>query len=114
MPMDQRADGASAPALAGNAFGNTSPATTSEGVARPEGAMQPHPIPHPGVLLTAQTFRQFAPRAKPDLIAIIADKGNEVLARFGINSRSRSLIGISRWLAMTLNWFTAISNTGPE
>ena len=37
MPMDQRADGASAPALAGNAFGNTSPATTSEGVARPEG-----------------------------------------------------------------------------
>lgn len=95
MPMDQRADGASAPALAGNAFGNTSPATTSEGapqpVARPEGAMQPPPIPRPGVLLTAQTFRQFAPRAKPDLIAIIADKGNEVLARFGINTNANRL-----------------------
>ena len=28
--------------------------------------------------------------------------------------RSRSSIGISRWLAMTPNWFTAMSNTGPE
>jgi hypothetical protein len=37
-----------------------------------------------------------------------------VTDRFGIRMRSRSSIGISRWLAMTPNWFTAMSNTGPE
>ncbi len=90
MPVDQRADGASALAQAGNAIGTTSPAATSDGapqpVARPEGATQPPPIPRPGVLLTVETFKQFAPRAKPDLVAIIADKGNEVLAHFAINA----------------------------
>jgi putative chitinase len=95
MPVDQRADGASAPAQTGNAIGTTSPATTSEGapqpVARPEPATRPPPVPRPGILLTVEAFKQFAPRAKPDLVAIIADKGNEVLARFGINTNADRL-----------------------
>ena len=95
MPVDQRAEGASAAAHAGNAAGAASSETTFEGaaqpVARPEGARQPPPVPRPGLHLTAEAFRQFAPRARPEFVAVIAGAGNEVLARFGINANANRL-----------------------
>ncbi len=55
---------------------------------RPGLGPQPPPVQRPGILLTAETFKRFAPRAKPELVAVIADKGNEVLARFAINANA--------------------------
>ena len=55
---------------------------------RPGLGPQPPPLQRPGILLTAETFKRFAPRAKPELVAVIADKGNEVLARFAINANA--------------------------
>ena len=90
MPVDQYADGVGVSAQTGNAAGATSEGAPPP-VARPEGAQQPPPVPRPGIFLTAETFKQFAPRARPDLVAVIADKGNDVLARFGINANASRL-----------------------
>jgi putative chitinase len=95
MPVDQHAEGASARSRAGNTAGAAAPASNPEAapqpVARPEGAQQPPPVPRPAILLAADTFRQFVPRARPELIAVIADAGNEILTRFGINATTDRL-----------------------
>ena len=38
------------------------------------------------MLLTVETFKQFAPNAKPEFVQALCDRGNEVLTRFGINA----------------------------
>jgi putative chitinase len=62
-----------------------------EPVARPALEAQPSPIERPGILLTPDTFKRFAPRAKPELVSIVAGRGNDVLARFGINANAGRL-----------------------
>jgi putative chitinase len=41
------------------------------------------------VLLTADTFKKFAPAAKAEFVGIIGTRGDEILARFGINANAR-------------------------
>jgi predicted chitinase len=48
----------------------------------------PAPVPRPGVDLTAETFKKFAPNARPEYASVLGEKGDEVLARFGINANT--------------------------
>lgn len=91
MSAEPRAAGSSVPAQGAQGISGSSSEAAPEPVARPALAPQPPPVERPGVLLTAETFKRFAPRAKPELIAIVAGKGNEVLARFGINANASRL-----------------------
>jgi predicted chitinase len=89
-----------APALEATAAPAPAPAPQPEPapapVAQPAPEPQPAPVaqpapaqpagPAPAVLLTAETFKQFAPNARPEFVQALSDKGNEVLTRFGINA----------------------------
>jgi predicted chitinase len=48
----------------------------------------PAPLPRPAVALTAESFRRFAPRARPEFVNVLAEKGNDILTRFGINANA--------------------------
>jgi putative chitinase len=118
MPAELQDDNANASAPQDDSIGGAQPARSvdpaPEPVARPDPApapaaeAAPAPVVRPGVLLTAETFKRFAPRAKPELLAIIGDKGNEVLARFGINTTANRLCHFLAQVSHECAGFTAV------
>jgi len=118
MPAELQEDNANASAPQDNSTGAAQPARSvdpaPEPVARPDPALAPTveaapaPVVRPGVLLTADTFKRFAPRAKPELLAILDGKGNEVLARFGINTTANRLCHFLAQVSHECAGFTAV------
>ncbi len=118
MPAELQDENANASAPQDTAVGAAQPTRSvdaaPEPVARPDPALAPTleaapaPVIRPGVLLTADTFKRFAPRAKPELLAIIDDKANEVLARFGINTTANRLCHFLAQVAHECAGFTAV------
>ena len=88
MSAEPRANSTAAPTQDSTAWPGPLTEGAPEPVPRPGLGPQPPPVQRPGILLTAETFKRFAPRAKPELVAVFADKGNEVLARFAINANA--------------------------
>lgn len=118
MPAELQDDNANASAPQDNSIGAAQPTRSvepaPEPLARPElspspaAEAAPAPVVRPGVLLTVDTFKRFAPRAKPEVLAIIGDKGNEVLARFGINANANRLCHFLAQVSHECAGFTAV------
>ncbi len=118
MPAELQDDNSNASGPQDNSIGAAQPARSvdvaPEPVARPQPSpapaaeAAPAPVVRPGVLLTVDTFKRFAPRAKPELLAIIDDKANEVLARFGINTTANRLCHFLAQVSHECAGFTAV------
>lgn len=107
------------------------PTPRPEPVARPDVVAQPAPVAAPApqpaptpapavaaaptpappaataaVMMTAESLHQFAPKAKPEYVSILGEKGNEVLSRFHINDNPRRLCHFMAQVAHECGGFT--------
>ena len=69
------------------------------------------PGPAPAVALTADTLRRFAPKARPDYVTVLGEKGNDVLTRFGINKNANRFCHFMAQVGHECGGFTIVEES---
>lgn len=64
------------------------------------------------MLLTVDSLTEFAPKARHDYLKILADQGNDVLTRFGINRNERRFCHFMAQVGHECGGFTIVEESG--
>jgi predicted chitinase len=96
----------------------TKPETEKPVVAKPietpvaPPVIQTAPGPKPAVELTAETLKEFAPKARPDYVKVLGEQGDDVLTKFGINRSPRRFCHFMAQVGHECGGFTIVEESG--
>ncbi len=68
--------------------------------------------PKPEVELTAETLKEFAPKARPDYVKVLGEQGDDVLTKFAINRSPRRFCHFMAQVGHECGGFTIVEESG--
>lgn len=68
--------------------------------------------PKPAIELTEETLKEFAPKARPDYVKVIGEKGDDVLTKFGINRNRQRFCHFMAQVGHECGGFTIVEESG--